>query len=163
MIVDQGKITDDGIVNLPSFPKLQQVRLRFSPITDAGMATLAQCKSLWYVNLPHAKCTAKGVLMLKSIPELRQLRIASPNLGNEVTRDIAEIKSLRGVHLIDIAVNNDGLKALASLPYLESLYLDNSLVTESGWRWLYTNYPQIHVHVNQKHKDYDPKSHKHHD
>ncbi|WP_372720260.1 hypothetical protein [Novipirellula sp.] len=163
VIVDQGRITDEGIVHLPTLPNLQLVRLRYSPITDVGMATLAKCSSLWYVNLPHAQCTAKGVQLLKAIPELRQLRIASPKLGNEVTREIAAIESLRGVHLIDIPVTNDGLKSLASLPYLESLYLDNSLVTESGWRWLYTNYPQIHVHVNQKHHDYDPKAHAHHD
>ncbi|GAA5505137.1 hypothetical protein [Novipirellula caenicola] len=163
LIVDQGRVTDEGIAHLPTLPNLQLVRLRYSPITDAGMATLAKCSSLWYVNLPHAECTAKGVQLLKAIPELRQLRIASPKLGNEVTREIASIQSLRGVHLIDVPVTNDGLKSLASLPYLESLYLDNSLVTESGWRWLYTNYPQIHVHVNQEHHDYDPKAHVHHD
>ncbi|TWU24063.1 hypothetical protein Pla52o_19860 [Novipirellula galeiformis] len=163
VIVDQGKISDAGIVKFTTFPKLQLVRLRHSPITDQGMATLAECKSLWYVNLPHAACTSKGVGMLRAIPELRQLRIASPKLGNEVCREIAKIQSLRGIHLIDIAVTNEGLKSLASLPYLESLYLDNSAVTASGWRWLYANYPQIHVHVNQSHQDYDPKAHPHHD
>ncbi|TWT82086.1 hypothetical protein CA13_35460 [Planctomycetes bacterium CA13] len=161
VILDQGRITNEGLAVLQSLPKLQHLRLRLSPIGDDGMVTLSGCKSLWFLNLPHSVCTTKGVAALKAIPELRQLRLGSSNLGNEVTREIAELKTLRGVHLIDIAISDEGLKTLTTLPYLESLYLDNSAVTESGWRWLYTQHPELHVHVNQLHHDYDPKYHKH--
>ncbi|TWU38950.1 hypothetical protein Q31b_40280 [Novipirellula aureliae] len=163
IILDQGEVTDPSLVVLESMPKLKHLRLRLSPISDEGFKTLGKCRSLWFINLPHATCTAKGVAELSTIPELRQLRLGSPNLGNEVTRQIATLKTLRGVHLVDVPVTDEGLKTLATLPYLESLYLDNSAVTEVGWRWLYANHPELHVHVNQKHNDYDPKYHKHHD
>ena len=163
LILDSGIVDDKTVSALTPLKELQHLRLRLSPIGDDGMKEIAKLESLWFLNLPHSVCSSKGVSELRSLPRLRQLRLGSPNLGNEVTREIAEIKTLRGIHLIDIPVTNDGLKSLASLPYLESLYLDGSAVTETGWRWLYSNYPQLHVHVDQQHNDYDPKAHSHHE
>ncbi len=163
LIIDQGKLTDRSLVTITALPKLRHLRLRLSPITDEGLKTLAQCETLWYVNLPHAECTAEGVAALAQLPRLRQLRLGSTQLGNEVTDAIATIESLRGLHLIGIAVTDEGLKTIAALPNLESLYLDDAKVTEAGWQWLFKTYPQLHVHVNQRHHDYDPKAHRHHE
>ncbi|TWU39656.1 leucine-rich repeat domain-containing protein [Novipirellula artificiosorum] len=162
VILDQGQVSDASMKVLCSLPNLQHLRLRLSPISDEGLKTLGGCQSLWFLNLPHSLCTSAGVAELKAIPQLRQLRLGSRNLSNEVTRDIATLKTLRGIHLIDVPVTDEGLKTLTTLPYLESLYLDNSAVTEIGWQWLYANHPQLHVHVNQRHNDYDPKAHNHH-
>jgi hypothetical protein len=163
LIIDKGVLSDRAINPISAMPRLRHLRLRLSPITDEGLKTLAQCESLWYINLPHARCTAEGVAALRQIPRLRQLRLGSPGLGNEVTAAIASIESLRGIHLIGVAVTDEGLKTLAAMPHLESLYLDDAKVTEAGWEWLFRNYPQIHVHVNQEHHDHDPKRHAHHD
>ena len=163
LIIDKGVLSDRSIHPISAMPRLRHLRLRLSPITDEGLKTLAQCESLWYLNLPHADCTAEGVAALSQIPRLRQLRLGSPGLGNEVTGAIASIESLRGIHLIGVAVTDEGLKKLAAMPHLESLYMDDAKVTEAGWEWLFKNYPQIHVHVNQEHHDHDPKRHAHHD
>lgn len=162
LIIDKGALSDQSIHPISAMPRLRHLRLRLSPITDEGLKTLAQCESLWYINLPHADCTAEGVAALSQIPRLRQLRLGSPGLGNEATEAIALIESLRGIHLIGVAVTDEGLKRLAAMPHLESLYLDDAKVTEAGWEWLFKNYPQIHVHVNQDHHDHDPKRHAHH-
>jgi hypothetical protein len=47
------------------------------------------------------------------------------------------------------------------MPNLQSLYLDDSLVTETGWEWLFEEVPNLHVHVNQQHHDRDPQAHQH--
>ncbi len=163
LILDRGVVTDRSMNPISALPKLRHLRLRHSPITDEGLRTLAQCESLWYINLPHANCTADGIAALAQLPRLRQLRLGSRNLGNEVADSIALIESLRGIHLIGVAVTDEGLKTMAAMPHLESLYLDDSKVTEAGWEWIFKNFPQIHVHVNQSHHDRDPKAHVHHD
>ena len=50
---------------------------------------------------------------------------------------IAELSSLRSLHLIGIPITDEGLKILARMPRLQSLYLDDSMVTEDGWEWLF--------------------------
>ena len=163
VIFDQGVLTDDSLTTLQQLPSLNHVRLRNSPITDEGFKTISQMQTLWYLNLPHADCTSTGVAHLQKLPQLRQLRLGSKRLGNDVTEQIAKMKGLRGVHLIGIPITDDGLEILAGMPHLESLYLDDSAVTEAGWERLFRDHPDLHVHVNQRHHDRDPKAHRHHD
>ena len=163
VIVDQGVITDAGVAAIATMPHLTHLRLRLSPITDTGLRHLADCDSLWYLNLPHARCTAEGLESLSVLPALRQLRIGSPQLGDGTGGAIASITSLRGVHLIGVPLSDEGLKRMAELPNLESLYLDGSAVTNAGWQWLFRFHPQLHVHVDQHHHDRDPAAHSHHD
>ena len=76
---------------------------------------------------------------------------------------LTQIRSLRGIHLIGVPITDEGLKKIAAMPYLESLYLDDSAVTEAGWAWLFREHPHLHVHIDQYHHDRDPKAHDHRD
>ncbi len=162
LIIDQGIVTDETIDVIAKLPKLRQLRLRLSPIGDAGFQELSNCEALWFLNLPHATCTPDGVASLKSLTKLRQLRLGSKNLDNQTANALTQIRSLRGIHLIGVPITDEGLKKIAAMPYLESLYLDDSAVTEAGWAWLFREYPHLHVHIDQYHHDRDPKAHDHH-
>ena len=162
LILDQGVVTDESMQAIAALPNLEHLRLRLSPISDEGLNSLTRCDKLWLLNLPHADCTVEGVAALANLPRLRQLRLGCPNLGNDVSRAIASITTLRIVHLIGVPVTDEGLKTLAAMPHLESLYLDDSAVTAAGWEWLFREHPHLHVHVNQRHLDRDPKAHAHH-
>ncbi len=161
LIIDEGIVTDEAIALIAKLPKLRQLRLRLSPIGDAGFQHLSKCESLWFLNLPHAACTSGGVASLKSLTKLRQLRLGSKNLDNRAANALTQIRSLRGIHLIGVPITDEGLKKIAAMPYLESLYLDDSAVTEAGWAWLFHEYPHLHVHIDQYHHDRDPKAHDH--
>ena len=163
LIIDEGMVTDDTVDLIAQLPKLRQLRLRLSPIGDVGMQQLSNCGELWFLNLPHAECTAEGVASLKSLKKLRQIRLGSENLDNQVTNALTQIRSLRGIHLIGVPITDEGLKKIAAMPYLESLYLDDSAVTEAGWAWLFREHPHLHVHIDQYHHDRDPAAHDHHD
>ncbi|MBB3204683.1 hypothetical protein FHS27_000447 [Rhodopirellula rubra] len=161
VLIDQGVVTDKGLDVISQLPDLEHLRLRLSPITDNGIASLAACNKLWLLNLPHCRVSTEGIRKLKKLPKLKQLRLGSPNLSNECCRAIAELTTLRGLHLIGVPVTDEGLKVLTTLPRLESLYLDDPAITDIGWMWLFRNHPQLHVHVNQKHHDHDPHAHVH--
>ena len=162
LIIDEGIVTDETIDLIAKLPELRQLRLRLSPIGDAGFQELSGCEALWFLNLPHAECTSEGVASLKSLTKLRQLRLGSKNLDNQVANALTQIRSLRGIHLIGVPITDEGLKKIAVMPYLESLYLDDSAVTEAGWAWLFREHPHLHVHIDQYHHDRDPKAHDHH-
>src|SRR5690606_2919053 len=96
---------------------------------------------------------------LAELPQLRQLRLAVPGGDNGFAAAVAAIRTLRSVHLIGIAVTDAGLQELATLPQLQSLYLDDTEISDQGWVWLFENRPGLHVHIDQKHHDRDPQRH----
>lgn len=159
VLIDQGIVNDEGLAKITELPDLAHIRLRLSPITDAGVRSFGKCDSLWLINLPHSRLTKDGIRSLAGLPKLRQLRLGSSTLTNDCCYAIAELTGLRGLHLIGVPITDDGVKVLCQLPHLESLYLDDSAVTDAGWNWVFRNHPQIHVHINQRHHDRDPKTH----
>ena len=48
--------------------------------------------------------------------------------------------------LRDTPITDEGLKPLVSLEKLESLYLENTKVTEAGAKFLTEKRPELHVH-----------------
>lgn len=157
--LDAGVVTDQGVASLAVLPSLTHLRLRESPVTDRGLESLAGCKSLQILNLPQCDATAEGVRRLNALPRLWQLRLGGSRLGPETADAVASIKTLRHLHLIGVPIDDAGLKQLVQLPELESVYLDETNVTESGWDWLFETHGDLHVHVNQNHLDRDPHAH----
>ena len=161
LIIDEGIVTDDTIDLVAQLPKLRHLRLRLSPIGDAGLQQLTKCEQLWFLNLPHAECTAEGVAALKSLKKLRQIRLGSTELDNQVTNSLTQIRSLDSIHWRTChgrgAEENSG-DAISGV-----LVLDDSAVTEAGWEWLFREHPHLHVHIDQYHHDRDPQGHNHHD
>ena len=152
-------VTPETIGKLAKMPKLEQLHLRKAPINDEMLSLLTASPTIWLLNLPDAKVSPEAIESLVTMPFLRQLRLGVKDGDNRYARAVAKLQRLRSVHLIGIGVTDDGLQALANMPQLESLYLDDSAVTESGWSWLFQNRPQLHVHIDQKHHDRDPQKH----
>ena len=157
--IDQGRVTDKDLDHLTALQQLRNLRLRLSPVGDEGLEKLLSCKKLEVLNLPQATCSAHGIAKLAGLANLTQLRVGSESLGNEVCDSLLKLRSLEGLHLIGVKITDDGLKKIAKLSKLQSLYLDDSLVTDAGWDWLFEQRPDIHVHINQKHHDRDPNPH----
>jgi hypothetical protein len=111
------------------------------------------------LNLPICKVTPKAIEELGDMAALRQLRLGIKSGDNRHGRAVATLSRLRSVHLIGVSVTDEGLRPLSQMPQLESLYLDDTAVTDTGWTWLFKENPQLHVHVNQKHHDRDPQKH----
>lgn len=157
--LDAGAITDAGLESVAVLPALRHLRLRESPITDAGLERLASCSSIQILNLPQCDATATGVAALSALPSLWNLRLGGNQLNESTAEVLAKISTLRHVHLIGIPIDDDGLRQIVSLPNLESLYMDDSAVSQAGWEWAFENYPGLHLHVDQQHHDRDPGKH----
>lgn len=158
-----GRLTSAAGRQLAKMPHLEQLHLRQVELDDATLDEIARSESIWLLNLVGAKVSPEAVERLAEMRRLRQLRLAIPAGDNRYAAAVSSIEGLRAVHLIGIGVTSEGLKRLASLPHLESLYLDDALVPDSGWLWLFENHPHLHVHINQRHHDRDPQWHQHAD
>ncbi len=65
------------------------------------------------------------------------------------------------MHIINSPITDRGLKHFEGLVDLESLYLDGTNVTDDGIAWLLKSLPDLHVHINQQHADFDPRKGNH--
>jgi site-specific DNA-cytosine methylase len=152
--LQQGRLMDVGAEFLVMIPNLREVKLRLSPLSDAGFAKLARCVKLESINVPQAECTEVGIRELKKLPHLQSLRVGSSLLkGESAGLAFAELSTLRHLHLIDIPLGEEGLQPLLRLTHLQSLYLDGAEIPDEAWRRFRHGNPQLHLHLDQNHLD----------
>jgi thiol-disulfide isomerase/thioredoxin/Leucine-rich repeat (LRR) protein len=129
-------VGDDALGVLAFLPKLEQISLRLTKVTDEGMARLAVLKSLKCVSIPGTKVTDAGLAHLARLPQLEYLRLGVYEEGTAVTdegmRVVGGMRALRYLDLSATKVGDEGLAHLAELSNLESLCIEETAVTNDG-------------------------------
>ncbi|MCA9194565.1 MAG: hypothetical protein KDB03_22495 [Planctomycetales bacterium] len=163
LILDHGQVTDQDAEKLANLNALVHLRLRESPLTDAGLQRLLGTghPELRILNLPQAALTSQGLRQLCLLPNLIQLRIGGRQLDDEAAAIISELPNLRSLHLIGPSLTSSGLKHLAKCPQLYSLYIDDCPLPDEAWLALFNDKPELHVHIDQHHHDRDPNADPH--
>lgn len=158
--LDAGVIDDTALNALTQLTALEHLRLRDSPITDAGIAKLDPSKlpNLRIINLPQSTLTATGLEHLANFPQLVQLRLSGSRLDDRAAEVLAAFPALRSLHLIGPKFSDTALDQLAKAPKLSSLYIDDCHLSDGAWERLFEAKPSIHVHIDQQHHDRDPSS-----
>ena len=73
--IDEPKITDEGLVHLRAFPRLQTLNLGGTKVTDAGLEYLKGLGSLETLNIRNTQVTDEGVKMLQeALPKCKITR-----------------------------------------------------------------------------------------
>lgn len=157
LLLEQTCITDAGLDQLASLTQLEHLRLRGAAITDAGVRKLTHLKRLRILNLPQGVFSDVALAELVSLPNLELLRFGSPQVTDVGLAHLRRMLNLRFVHIIGSPITDHGLQYFEGLQDLESLYLDGTQVTDTGIAWLLQALPELHVHIDQEHADFDPR------
>ncbi len=158
--LDAGIVDDDSIAAIANLEALEHLRLRESPITDAGIAKLdpVHLPELKILNLPQASLTLAGLEHLARFPSLVQLRLSASKFDDRAAEVLASFPSLRSLHLIGPKFTDVALEHLANAPKLSSLYIDDCHLSDAAWQKLFQAKPNLHVHIDQHHHDRDPNA-----
>lgn len=157
--LNRGSISDEGIRAIVSLPKLRQIVLRDSSLSNEGAKQLSQCKSLEIVNIPRSQFGDEAIKHLSQLPQLELLRIGTDRpLSADALKHLTNSKSLRFVHLIGVPLKDDALGPLGAIEGLESLYIDGGEFSDEALSDLLKRRPKLHLHLDQRHHDSDPKS-----
>jgi len=158
--LDSGVIDDTSLESLTQLTALEHLRLRDSPITDAGIVKLDSNKlpNLRIINLPQSNLSAAGLEHLASFPKLVQLRLSAAQLDDRAAEVLTTFPALRSLHLIGPKFTDAALEQLAKAPKLSSLYIDDCHLSDAAWERLFKAKPNIHVHIDQHHHDRDPNA-----
>lgn len=161
LILDGGGVEPDQIKELLSLKSLEHLRIRNCAIDDEGVRLLMQLKKLRIFNFPQAQFSNASIDELLRLPDLQLLRFSSPHVDDRGIQKLSNSKSLRALHLIRVKVTDRSVEALCAIKSLESLYLDGCQLTDDGYSKIIKLRPDIHLHVDQVHLDYDPNKHEH--
>lgn len=157
--LQQGAITDRGVLSIKSQKNLEHIVLRNCPISDDGAAALADLPSLRIVNIPQSEIGDEGIEALAKIPRLELLRLGTPYaLSAQALTRLTQAKNLRFIHFIGIPLTDESLSALSQIETLESLYVDGATFSDEALANLLKKRPKLHLHLDQQHHDSDPKS-----
>jgi Leucine-rich repeat (LRR) protein len=154
LLLDQGVIDDDGVKTIVAqLPNLEHLRIRLSPITDAGAEALGELTHLRVLNLPQSKVGAVGIQAWSELPDLEHIRLGGSQIDNAAAKSLAMLPNLQSLHLIGPSITEEGLQILGGAKKLSSLYVDDSKISEAAWQQLRGARPDIHIHLDQQHRD----------
>lgn len=133
LALDKTAITDETLINqVKKLPKLQQLFLAETAVTDAGVAALAENTGFTRVRLAGTKITDAALEILAGMPKLQSADLSNTAVTAAGVAKLAGLKNLADLNLYN-AVNVAGCvtETLAAMPWLEKLNLDNVPVTDA--------------------------------
>ena len=131
-------VTDAGLAALSGLTGLEVLDLRYTHITDEGLAHLKDLQNLTELYLGgHAKqvgtkITDRGMEHLRSMKKLTRLSLGGTNVGNDAMKIVRGMTRLKHLELWFTKVTDDGLADVSTLADLEHLDIYTTGATDSG-------------------------------
>ena len=161
-------VSDEGVFQIATLPKLRKVWLSRTEVTDQAMMSLSRCETLTHLAIEATSTSDKGVAYVARLPNLQFLSLGSPYISSDGLSKLSKTISLQELYLdrlpIDervlhsfehltqlrilslkmTPVTDQGIQHLTGLQQIKQLYLDGTLITDaaldaaSGWPGLET-------------------------
>lgn len=164
--------SEEPLYRWPPLPRLKSLIIRGQAVDPIELATLIhKYPQLRLLNIPHIERISsesgergedyrgKGGSDLSQAKHLDSLRLGGAAIDGRLIRAIADIPNLRHLHLIQPTMTDEDLAVVAGIESLRSFYLDDCELSPEAWKLFFEARPNIHVHLDQAHSDYDPGKH----
>jgi hypothetical protein len=125
-------VTDDDLAGIPRPERLKNLSLGRTSVTDQGLAHLAACRDLRWLDLSHLFVTDEGFQPFAKSTSLKQLFLEGTKLTDKSLAQIAGCQELEELDLSNLAISDESLAAIGNLKQLRVLYLTGSPVTDMG-------------------------------
>jgi Leucine-rich repeat (LRR) protein len=127
------KITNAGLVHLKALTNLKRLVLSANiDITDTGLANLRGLTRLEWLNLCITRATDAGLVHLRDLKALEYLQLRLTNISDAGLVHLKELKALNHLELSMTGIGDAGLAHLAELTNLKELELADTKVTSAG-------------------------------
>jgi hypothetical protein len=136
----------DAVVGLLTrLPRLERAYLNSSAITDEGMQSLKEVRSVGWLSLNLTSITDAGLKELAGMVQLERLRLHGTRITNDGLQHLHDMTRLRVLDLSSTQVTDAGLPALYHLKDLELLDLRKTSITDEGARQLREALPNVTI------------------
>lgn len=121
---------------LPKIGERHALDLSKSPVTDAGLVSVAGLTGLQTLDLSESQITDAGVSSIVKLTSLKVLRLNGTKLTAKGLSELAVLPNLQELHLERTATDNNGLSALSHSPSLSILDIQSTNITDAGMNHL---------------------------
>ena len=129
---------DDGLRQLSTLRRLENLGLHGTAVTDAGMPYLESFSRLAFLNLGGTKVSGEGMHEVGRLRQLRQLLLWGTNLNDVGVARLGDLKRLERLMLRGTKITDAATIHLSHLRELRDLDLCATGVTDDGLKNLYT-------------------------
>jgi len=150
---DDSAITDRAMKELQYFPTLSRINLDQSSVDAKGLADIAKCKSLKYLELMHLH-VSNGLAPLQALPALEDLDLSATDINDDDLKELIPIGSLRKLAIKSTGISPRGLEILKHMKQLKQISLLDALrLNKVQIDDLKRALPNCHIHCD----DDDPE------
>src|SRR5439155_7722414 len=115
-------LTDADLVKLAALPRLENISLAYTKVTDLGLEYLAPLRRVKVLDLYYAEYVSDlGVAHLKQWTDLEHLNLRGTKVTSSVFEHVSRMTKLRSLDVGHSRVNDDLFELLESLDHLERL------------------------------------------
>jgi hypothetical protein len=125
-------VTNADLAAIPDVSSIKNLSLGRTSVTDAGLAHLAGCKKLEWLDLSLTAAGDEGLKSIAAASGLKRLFLEGTKVSDAGLATIAAFKQLEELDLSKLPITNGGLAKLAGQRNLKILYLSGSPVTDAG-------------------------------
>lgn len=129
-------LTEACLSHLKDTASLRELHFSF-PLSDEGLATLADFERLRVRTLVLCGATPAGLAFLPRFRDLETLVIIDSNVGSDGLRPLSHLPNLRRLQLRVVTAEGNGWELLGDIPNLEELSVITSFVDGRGLQSLH--------------------------
>jgi internalin A len=143
--LDRSRITDEGLKNLPWLPRLTNLSLSNTQVTDAGMEALTKLQNLEVLRLDRTRVKNAGLSIIAELPNLKNLSLWKCVIDDEGVAYLSKLRNLERLSLDETLISDAALKHLAPLSRLRYLSVWRTKVSDAGVNELQKALPSVKV------------------
>lgn len=139
------QVTDDDLLNTQGLARLRNLAIGRTQVTEKGLAALAVCTELRWLDLTALPVTDAVFANFKNCKQLDQLFLDGTKITNESIPLISQFVNLEELDLSSVPISDEALPALGKLRKLKTLHLTGSQVTPAGVQKLKSLLPKTEI------------------
>ncbi len=144
------RLTDADLVSLVPLDVVDTLLLDDNPISDIGLATLAQFKHVRQLWVSGELITGPGLVSLKRLTSLETLWLTDTRAIDTDLLHLAELPRLRVLNLSGMKFTANASKHLRALESLEELIVDSGALSDSDLKEIQDANPRLSIILSQK-------------
>lgn len=130
-------VGDDGIAVISRLPRLTDISLERSEISNASLESLSQSDTILRIRAPRTKLSDEGVKHLANAPQLELLDLLEvTGISDTSLETIGKLQRMRNLRVYGSAITDEGMPHLAGLNNLAALGLQYAAVSDEGLKQL---------------------------
>lgn len=126
------RVSDKDLLSMDDPKAIRNLSLGHQAINDQGLARLAACENLAWLDVAATKVTDNGLASLAGLKQLTQLNLERTATTDETLEWLGKHTQLRELDLSHTKITDAGVAQLAGLTSLEVLWLTGTPITDAS-------------------------------